>query len=153
MLEDLNSVGAEKAVGFMTAEIAEYQAQRPVSEIRQLFEDKGLQTRLLDERDCWNQTDTLYVYDEEKLGLLLEDHSALLDSIGWPQEPEEFIKAMAGHWADVKTPLYDLIADCFGNKEDYGRTDVDIPADTQDPYWQGIRAQLAARNFTPRGPF
>ena len=151
MLEDLYDVGAKKAVGFMTLDMVRHFA--PLEEVLAELTARGLKTFITDERQCWNQTASLYAYDELMLEKLLAPRREFLQSQGWPVDPEGFVKKMSATWAEAKTPLYDLVADAFGNKADFGRTDVAIPEDIDDPYWQRVKAatESAARtSYTPR---
>lgn len=67
-----------------------------------------------------------YAYDEKALREVLSSHTAraTLDRARWPHTPSAFIERQHRESAAVKTPLFDLISDCYGSKEHNGRTDI-----------------------------
>lgn len=67
---------------------------------------------------------TYYVWHEAGLRHLLSARRALLQQHGWPTEPLPFINHAMTHHAPIQTPLYDLVADTYGDKLNPGRTDV-----------------------------
>ncbi|MCS7091818.1 MAG: hypothetical protein NZM26_00490 [Patescibacteria group bacterium] len=68
---------------------------------------------------------SVYVYDPESLAKLLKENEHLLRNYGWPTNPNEFVNYVYLIHADQKTPLFDLIANAFGDKSNPGRTDVE----------------------------
>jgi hypothetical protein len=66
----------------------------------------------------------LYVWDQPALAALLRRRADVLQAAGWPVEPEAFVARHREARAEPLTPLYDLIADAYGDRFNPGRTDV-----------------------------
>jgi len=79
-----------------------------------------------DIRVCTVVTDRLWVYAryEPSLLALLDRRGAMLDDSGWPRDCLGFVQRTRDELVRPMTPLYDLIADCYGDKLNPGRTDV-----------------------------
>ena len=78
---------------------------------------------LLTQADADGRVPFLYLYDVHALQELLQRNLDVLEAAGWPTDPEEFILRMNTEDAPLGTPLYDLIADAFGDKDNPCRSD------------------------------
>jgi len=73
----------------------------------------------------------VYMWDTDALPALLDAQAALLTSQGWPTDPADFVHAVRGkpdrsNYVRPRTPLFDLIADAYGDKTNPGRTDCSL---------------------------
>lgn len=66
----------------------------------------------------------VYMCHMPALQALLDRDREMLEAAGWPILPLDFIQRTRTETVDPKTPLYDLIADAYGDKLNPGRTDV-----------------------------
>jgi hypothetical protein len=138
-LRDIFTVSAAKPVGFVQLGTVKVNG-RPVDEIVRELEAMDLRAMVFSERECQFYTGALYAFHETALQGVLDRHATTLAAAGWPVTAGDFIRHLASHWAPEKTPLYDAVADAFGDKTNPCRTDVEIPADTDDPFLQQLRA-------------
>lgn len=67
---------------------------------------------------------TYYAYHQAALKSLLWRGKRVLDYEGWSLSPVAFIEQTRRMQVSVQTPLYDLVADAYGDKLNPGRTDV-----------------------------
>ncbi len=121
-LRDLTEVGPDKPVGYLPVETVML-CGRSVEDMQSELQQKGLQTLLFSERDCNVFSGALYVWDEIALQNHLDCHGPILEAAGWPQETTEFIHRIATKYAPSATPLFDLIADAFADKDNPWRSD------------------------------
>jgi hypothetical protein len=139
LLRDVFTVSAAKPVGFVQLGTVKMTGQ-PVEDIVRELEAMDLRTLVFGEKDCQFYTGALYAFHQEALQAVLDRHAETLVAAGWPATADDFIRHLANHWAPEKTPLYDAVADAFGDKTNPCRTDVEIPTDTDDPFLQRLRA-------------
>lgn len=139
LLRDIFAVSAAKPVGFVPLG-AVRAAGQAVADVARELRATGLQALVLPEKDCQFYTGALFVWQAQALQAVLDRHAATLGDAGWPATAEAFIRHIARHWAPEKTALYDAVADAFGDKANPCRTDVEIPADTDDPFLRRLRA-------------
>lgn len=69
----------------------------------------------------------IYAWHRTSLETLLRfdmRHRGALSAAGWPCDCRGFIQRSRAELVPPLTPLYDLIADCYGDKLNPGRTDV-----------------------------
>lgn len=66
----------------------------------------------------------VYAWHPEALGALLRANALVLRRAGWPVRAGAFVKRVRKKRVRPKTPLYDLVADAYGDKTNPGRTDV-----------------------------
>lgn len=147
LLRDIFAVSAAKPVGFVQLGTVKMTGH-PVEEIVRELEAMDLRTLLFDEKHCNSYTGALYAFHEAALQAVLDRHADTLTAAGWPVTAEDFIRHLASHWAPEKTPLYDAVADAFGDKTNPCRTDVEILEDMDDPFLQRLRG--GHNPFAPR---
>ena len=139
LLKDVFAVSAAKPVGFVQLGTVKMTGH-PVEYIVQELEAMNLRTMVFGEKNCNSYTGALYAFHEAALQEVLDRHAGTLAAAGWPAKADDFIRHLANHWAPEKTPLYDAVADAFGDKTNPCRTDVEIPEDSDDPFLQQLRA-------------
>lgn len=132
---DFTKVSAGKPVGYETLKFLTVQCGLDPEKLKGELEGRGLKTLLLAGSACSMSSGALYAYDEAALSELLRDRASVLAARNWPVTPEDFIRRIAIDWAEEKTPLFDLIADAFNNKDHPGRTDavVSMPDKRRNP--------------------
>ncbi len=121
-LNDLRSVGPKKPVGYLPVNMLTTYFGSSISEWFQ-FATKHRLNVMLTGRDSQGRVPFLYLYHRDALQALLTQKIDVLQAAGWPSHPEEFIKRMNIEDAKLGTPLYDLIADAFGDKDNPCRSD------------------------------
>lgn len=81
---------------------------------------RGLGTAFVNDDDLMR----LYVWHPKALSGLLSDHQALLRLVGAPFEPVPFINWIRANVVGYDTPMYELVADVYGDKLNPLRQDV-----------------------------
>lgn len=66
----------------------------------------------------------IYLYHLLALTDLIMKHKNLLETLRWPTDTDGFIERIGVVTVPPSTPLYDLIADAYGDKLNPGRLDV-----------------------------
>jgi len=66
----------------------------------------------------------LYAYHQDSLKTLLTSRRELLLEHDWPTRPMDFVRRTISEMMPPQTPLFDLIADAYGDKLNPGRTNV-----------------------------
>jgi hypothetical protein len=109
----------------------------------------------------------LYVWKVDALERVLTKHAKTLITNGWPTDPRLFVQWLRDHIARPGSPLWDAIADCYGDLTNPGRTDILPDVDPMtlleamlnegmiDPVWHYIEkyAEMDRKNgagTTPR---
>ena len=73
--------------------------------------------------------DRLVVADESALQAVLDRGRDVLASNHWPGDVEGFVRQVFIELAPARTPLYDLVADAYGDPHNPGRTNVAVRPD------------------------
>ena len=89
---------------------------------------RGLGTAFVNDDDLMR----LYVWHPVALSGLLSDHQALLRLVGAPLEPMPFIDWIRDNVMGYDTPMYELVADVYGDKLNPLRQDVLPDVDEKD---------------------
>lgn len=118
LLNDLRLVGETKPLGNMPVDTLISYGQNPDGMIQEA-KNRGL-SALMYQPDHTHYQE-LVVYDPQALGLLLDHNRALLEKYQWPIDPEGFARKTSTEIIPAGTPLYDLIADAFGDTDNPGR--------------------------------
>lgn len=121
-IDDLDRVGPGKPLGYLPVSTV-IKLGFDVTALMLKYAGKGLRTFVVSQEDSNVSSGALYVFDREALARLLESRRQVLVDAGWPTDPESFVLRLK-ETADRKTALYDLIADAFADKTNWGRTDV-----------------------------
>ena len=122
-LNDLLLVGMCKAMGYLP--IPTLRKYTTEQELGQYLESKGLRTRLYRPGECTcSNNGSLYAYDSEMLQEILDKNSSILYGFGWPVNADNFVDSVAKVVVPSYTPLFDLIADCFSDHGNPGRTSM-----------------------------
>ncbi len=118
LLNDLRKVGPSKPLGYLPISTITELCGVTVEDMIQEAEQKGLSTRIIYGNVY---SGALYVWDETALNSHLAKHSNILGEAGWPMETVPFIEMTDRVTAPSKTPLFDLIADAYGDSRNPGR--------------------------------
>jgi hypothetical protein len=121
-LGDLRNVGPEKPVGYLPLSTLTRYFGSNASEWVQFAMQHHLEV-LFPPSDRKGKVREIYLYHRDALQALLTQHTGILDAADWPSDPEEFIKRIAIEYVPEGTPLFDLIADAFGDKDNPCRSD------------------------------
>lgn len=124
-------------------------ARRPFTTHFLVFAPVGIERRWIrrqfSEMDCaW-----VYAWNGPALRAVLRRHAATLAAANLPTDPKAFVPAHRRVKAPVKTPLFDAIADAYGDTLNPGRTDVLPDLDPKDL----LRALRARRHGDPSFAF
>lgn len=120
-LDDLRLVGPHKPLGYLPSPYIE-ELGSSVESMRQECEAKGLCTWESHPETSNDFYGALYVYDAQVLQQLLDRKKSVLIEAGWPLVAEAFVIEASRRGAAAYTPLFDLIADAFGDEWNPGRT-------------------------------
>ena len=128
-LTEMRRIGPEKPMGFLPTLTLEILYEVDPEALKKELEGKGLKTLIINPDPQRPHTigGALYAYDEQALGLLLEENKAILEEAGWPTETEAFVRQVESVTAPSGTKLFDLIADAFDDKTNLGRSDLGAP--------------------------
>jgi hypothetical protein len=130
ILQDLRGVGPSKPLGYLPLDSITYDCAMRVQDLKKELEDSGLKVLELRAPDTEIESGALYAYDDQALRDLLMRNRDILAAENWPTEPEAFILKLKT-WIDTKTPLYDIIADAFGDTTNPGRTNPETSGRVQ----------------------
>jgi hypothetical protein len=120
-LNDLRSVGPEKPVGYLPVNsLVSYFRSTPEVWIQFAIQHH---LKVLFASHPKGIAPFMYLYHPSALETLLKKNAHILEAADWPTDPEEFIRRMTVEYAPIGTPLYDLIADAFGDKDNPCRSD------------------------------
>ena len=123
IIEDIENVGPNKAIGYLPYFFIE-STGIPLETLIDNAREKGLVAKFYKPEECSVYSGALYVYDREALQILLNNNTETLEHSGWPKEAQDFFEYHVTNHAEGKTPLFDLIADCYADYENPGRINV-----------------------------
>ena len=123
-LNDLLDISANKPLGYKLINDLKTLSKVDPNNIEEQLKKKGLSTLMLTGSECSMKGGALYAWHEKHLKALLKQHQKTLQAYNWPINTSSFVKRCAIEWADEKTPLFDIIADAFGDKTHPGRTNI-----------------------------
>ncbi len=125
VLDDLRLVGSEKPMGYLSRRTIR-EAGSSLEAIQSEVELLGLATMIIPAKENAPDSETIFVYHNKALRELLNRNQQVLKIAGWPTEPAEFIQWVSNRDRDpnkvvpIRTPLYSVIADAFGDKSNGG---------------------------------
>lgn len=124
-LKDLLLVGSQKPLGYLPIDTLVDLCKVDLKRLQKELEGRGLKTVYLKEGRgrCNIASGALFAYDESALRALLASRKDVLRAEGWPDDPAKFVHYVATKYAKFGTPLFDLVADAFSDKNNRGRTD------------------------------
>lgn len=123
-MSDLFRAGAQKPLAYLPLRTIRDVCGYDPSFMQDVLEnDWGLKTAVFESEKTWVESGALFVWHEASLRHFLNNRKDLLEKERWPKDPHEFVCHVAYKPVAPKTPLFDLIADAFGDKENRGRTD------------------------------
>lgn len=118
LLDDLRRVGPAKPLGYLPIDTLVHICDVKLEEIEKELKQKGLKTIISSAKECGvTESGALYCYDEEALRQFLEKNREILESEGWPIDPELFVRYSIQFHANGKTDLFDVIADAYDDKK------------------------------------
>jgi hypothetical protein len=128
ILSNLFHVGAEKPLAYRPLrtirDVCGIDLDHIQDELRNTWK---LSTALYSDAECHVAGGALYAWHEPSLKHLLDKNMDILKEAGWPAEPWEFVNCVSSRTVPVKTKLFDLVADAYGDRMNPGRTDIPAP--------------------------
>lgn len=119
LLNDLYQVGPQKPLGYLPIDTLIDICKVNPEHFEQELQNKGLKTLKLNvEESRIAYHGALFAYDENALQKLLNEHQEILEKAGWPSDSEAFVRNLRIRVSnDDNAPLFNLIADAFGDKK------------------------------------
>lgn len=118
LLNDLYQVGPQKPLGYLPIDTLIDICKVNPEHLEQELQNKGLKTLKLNEKESnVAYHGALFTYDENALQKLLNEHHDVLEQAGWPSDSESFVRNLRIRVSNDNTPLFNLIADAFGDKK------------------------------------
>jgi hypothetical protein len=115
ILNDLRKVGKDKPLGYLPLSTIQEECRTDPDALESELRDKGIKTLRIP-FNVDDEAPALFAYDEAALTQHLNRNKQILESAGWPTEPEKFIdhlKVFAPH----RSELFDVIADAFADAD------------------------------------
>jgi hypothetical protein len=112
---NLTDVGNAKSLGYLPLATLEKHLAIDVTEAADLFEKRGLKTRVFLANECCINSGALYVYDPSALQSILNAASDALERNKWPIVAALFVDRVAKNWVEQDHPVYAVIQQAFGD--------------------------------------
>ena len=122
LLKDLRDVGSQKPMGYLPLSTITELCNTTWEALAAEAHAKGLQAM-----DFHRDPPALSVWDEKALQRLLDSKRDVLTQAGWPTSAREFAEHVFIEDVPEQTPLYDLIADSYGDYRNPGRLELGEP--------------------------
>ena len=125
-LVQIRELGPNKPMGYLPVESLKHYYEVDVAAEIERAHTNGYRTILFPATETLMGSEgALFVWHEEALQQLLARNRKFLEELGWSTNTESFVRHVAREWVPENTPLYNLIADAFGDRNNPSRTDYE----------------------------
>jgi hypothetical protein len=118
-LSEIRDLGPEKPMGYLPINFIEELGSTIGEEMSQA--KKNGHDHLLVGPETGVIGGALYIYDIESLQSLIDDNRNILKKADWPIAPKALVEKISTEHAPIKTELFNVIADAFGDSSNPNR--------------------------------
>lgn len=130
--DSIRNVGPDKPLGYLPMPTVYFRGGPLMGfKLQNEAHQKGYTTMVLNMDLKNGKLGSLYVYSQKDLQALIDRHKELLEQKGWPTDAVGFVVRVSKDMAPLKTELYDLIADAYGDYDNPERLKAGVRPVTQ----------------------
>lgn len=115
MLDCHVAVNRSKPLSYLPIQTIERVLGMTTTEYTSIVVAAGNETLVLDPDHCCIKSGAVYAFNYVELKAVLDKHADTLVRHKWPNDPRDFVRAVAAEWLDEGSPIMPVIRRAFGD--------------------------------------